>query len=90
MIIILFAGENQRGINDFSETWGTKRLLAEEQNDVNSSLVLAEERTARKDPLNGLKKYRGGWNISEKHYWGVSFIYLFTILCIQRAFFDLI
>ncbi|CAH1424297.1 unnamed protein product [Lactuca virosa] len=64
------SGENQRGVNDFLETWGTKRLLAEEQNDVNSSLVLAEERTARKDPLDGLKKYRGGWNISEKHYWG--------------------
>lgn len=64
------SGENQGRIHDLSETWGMKRLLAEEQNDVNSSLVLAEERTARKDPLDGLKKYRGGWNISERHYWG--------------------
>ncbi|KAL4579331.1 hypothetical protein LXL04_015473 [Taraxacum kok-saghyz] len=64
------SGENQRGVNNFLETWGTKRLLAEEQYDVNSSLVLAEKRTARKDPLDGLKKYRGGWNISERHYWG--------------------
>ncbi|KAI3506108.1 hypothetical protein L1887_28464 [Cichorium endivia] len=64
------SGENQERIHDLSETWGMKRLLADEQNDGNSSLVLAEERTARKDPLNGLKKYRGGWNISERHYWG--------------------
>ncbi|KAD4385118.1 hypothetical protein E3N88_25286 [Mikania micrantha] len=51
------------------ETSGAKRLLAEEQNDVNSSLVLAQRRTTRKDPLDNFKKYRGGWNISERHYW---------------------
>lgn len=45
----------------------------------NSSFVLAAKRTYRKDPLNGFKKYTGGWNISEKHYWAVSF-FLSTIL----------
>ncbi|CAI9761115.1 unnamed protein product [Fraxinus pennsylvanica] len=36
---------------------------------VNSTLVLAAKRTYRKDPLNNFEKYRGGWNISERHYW---------------------
>ena len=39
-----------------------------------SSVPLAAERTRRKDPLDGFKKYTNGWNISEKHYWAVSFI----------------
>eukprot|EP00262_Sarcandra_glabra_P005017 TRINITY_DN1625_c0_g2_i2.p1 TRINITY_DN1625_c0_g2~~TRINITY_DN1625_c0_g2_i2.p1 ORF type:complete len:519 (-),score=35.57 TRINITY_DN1625_c0_g2_i2:173-1729(-) len=34
-----------------------------------SHTTLMEERTRRKDPLNGFKYYTGGWNISEKHYW---------------------
>ena len=37
-----------------------------------SSVVLAAERTRRKDPLDGFKRYTGGWNISEHHYWAVS------------------
>jgi hypothetical protein len=36
---------------------------------ANSSFVLAANRTYRKDPLNGFRKYPGGWNISEVHYW---------------------
>ncbi|GAA0151438.1 hypothetical protein LIER_10159 [Lithospermum erythrorhizon] len=51
---------------------GAKRLLADGLGDdylYSSSLVLAEGRTYRKDPLDGFKKYTGGWNISEKHYW---------------------
>ncbi|KAL9249013.1 hypothetical protein AKJ16_DCAP00251 [Drosera capensis] len=35
----------------------------------NSSLVLAEERTHRRDPLDGFRRYAGGWNISDTHYW---------------------
>ncbi|KAM5548072.1 hypothetical protein ABKV19_002167 [Rosa sericea] len=35
----------------------------------NETLVLAKERTRRKDPLNRFKKYTGGWNITERHYW---------------------
>ncbi|XP_074575504.1 uncharacterized protein LOC141831958 [Curcuma longa] len=35
----------------------------------NSSFVLAAQRTHRKDPLDGFRRYTGGWNISELHYW---------------------
>lgn len=55
--------------------WGNKRLLAEESDGeapLNSSLVLAARRTHRRDPIDDFKKYSGGWNISEKHYWAVS------------------
>ncbi|KAH9760552.1 transmembrane protein [Citrus sinensis] len=34
-----------------------------------SSLVLAAKRTYRQDPLNGFKRYSGGWNIKDRHYW---------------------
>lgn len=45
-----------------------------------SSYVLASKRTHRKDPLDGFKKYTKGWNISERHYWAVSFSnYLLSI-----------
>ncbi|KAK4755871.1 hypothetical protein SAY87_009628 [Trapa incisa] len=35
----------------------------------NSLLVLAAQRTYRKDPLKGFDRYAGGWNIRERHYW---------------------
>uniref|UniRef100_J3LA98 Uncharacterized protein n=1 Tax=Oryza brachyantha TaxID=4533 RepID=J3LA98_ORYBR len=34
-----------------------------------TTFVLAGERTRRKDPLDGLRLYAGGWNISDEHYW---------------------
>ncbi|KAL3510643.1 hypothetical protein ACH5RR_030044 [Cinchona calisaya] len=34
-----------------------------------STLVLAENRTIRPDVLSGFRKYRGGWDIANKHYW---------------------
>jgi hypothetical protein len=37
-----------------------------------SSFLLAAEQTQRKDPLDGLRYYTGGWNISDEHYWAVS------------------
>lgn len=64
----IFSGEIQKGVK--------RNLLEEEQNNetpVNSSyLILAAKRTHRRDPLDDFKKYSGGWNISEKHYWAVS------------------
>ncbi|ONK57861.1 uncharacterized protein A4U43_C09F4960 [Asparagus officinalis] len=45
---------------------GTDRILVEAQNDTISALTI---RTQRVDPLNDLKKYRGGYNITNKHYW---------------------
>ena len=50
----------------------TRRSLVDE-NLQNSSLILAKERTRRKDPLDDFHKYTGGWNISNDHYWAVSF-----------------
>lgn len=55
-----------------SEPWRTGRSLAEQDPAVNSSLILAESRTQRKDPLENFKPYTGGWNISNQHYWAVS------------------
>ncbi|KAG6599351.1 hypothetical protein SDJN03_09129, partial [Cucurbita argyrosperma subsp. sororia] len=63
--------ENSGGVQVFevSEPWRTGRSLAEQNPAGNSSLILAEERTQRKDPLNDFKPYMGGWNISSQHYW---------------------
>ncbi|KAL6651499.1 hypothetical protein ACP70R_010424 [Stipagrostis hirtigluma subsp. patula] len=36
---------------------------------VNESLVLAAKRTRRSDPFANFTIYRGGWNISDSHYW---------------------
>ncbi|KAF3782788.1 hypothetical protein EJ110_NYTH18184 [Nymphaea thermarum] len=52
-----------------------RRVLAEiapspgEAVKENSSFILAASRTYRKDPLDGFKRYSGGWNISSIHYW---------------------
>uniref|UniRef100_A0A2P2IKG5 Uncharacterized protein MANES_06G043100 n=2 Tax=Rhizophora mucronata TaxID=61149 RepID=A0A2P2IKG5_RHIMU len=51
--------------NGFVVTWETRRHLAE----GNSSLILAAERTQRRDPLDNFKRYNGGYNISSEHYW---------------------
>ncbi|CAN4088559.1 unnamed protein product [Withania somnifera] len=47
----------------------SKRLLKENNGSGNSSLVLASERTHRRDPLEDRSYYTGGWNISNDHYW---------------------
>ncbi|MFS7996810.1 putative transmembrane protein [Helianthus anomalus] len=80
------------GKYELVESLGAKRLLADEPYVVNSSLVLAQERTTRKDPLDGFKKYRGGWNISEKHYWAsVAFtaVPFFAMAAVWFVFFGL-
>lgn len=46
------------------------------------TLVLAGNRTRRPDFLSGFHKYRGGWDIANKHYWAVSTILpFFAIFC---------
>lgn len=45
-----------------------------------SSLVLAAKRTYRQDPLNGFKRYSGGWNIKDRHYWAVSSFITISVL----------
>nr|GMD83972.1 Chaperonin like [Ipomoea batatas] len=73
-----------------------RRVLDEEPNDVepplNSSLILAAKRTYRKDPLNDFKRYTGGWNISNRHYWAsVAFtaVPFFIVALIWFAIFGL-
>lgn len=46
----------------------------------NTDLILAESRTTRKDPTNNFRYYNGGWNISNQHYWAVSFHILILML----------
>ncbi|KAK6782132.1 hypothetical protein RDI58_019928 [Solanum bulbocastanum] len=58
-----------RNENNVLVSYGTKRLLTEDEPPLNSSLILAAKRTYRKDPLNNFKRYTGGWNISNRHYW---------------------
>ncbi|CAL1391098.1 unnamed protein product [Linum trigynum] len=36
---------------------------------LKSTLLLAAERTNRPDILNGFKHYKGGWDITNRHYW---------------------
>ncbi|KAD3642301.1 hypothetical protein E3N88_31525 [Mikania micrantha] len=49
-----------------SETPGPANSPA---NGPSSPLVLAGSRTKRPDIFNCLKRYRGGWDITNKHYW---------------------
>ncbi|WOL12762.1 hypothetical protein Cni_G21530 [Canna indica] len=52
---------------------GTERILVEQGS--NSDFVSAfSARTERADPLDSFKKYKGGYNITDKHYW-TSVIY---------------
>lgn len=71
------AGEREHvGINGVA-TWplDTRRFLEENT----TVLLLAQQRTSRRDPLNGFNRYTGGWNISNKHYWAVSSLILTLI-----------
>ncbi|KAM6582323.1 hypothetical protein CsatB_009325 [Cannabis sativa] len=72
--------------NNGMVSWSTQKHLLEATNakpiTQNSPLILAAERTHRKDPSNGFNYYKGGWNISEKHYFssvGFSAAPLFII-----------
>lgn len=40
-----------------------------------TTLVLAKERTRRKDLFNGFQRYTGGWNISNVYYLTVSLFF---------------
>ncbi|GMJ07262.1 hypothetical protein HRI_004395400 [Hibiscus trionum] len=65
-----------------------RRNLADgNEGDKNSSLILAENRTHRKDPLDDFKKYTGGWNISNQHYWAVSFFIFYSPFNFVHPFF---
>nr|GMD32437.1 Glutamyl-tRNA(Gln) amidotransferase subunit D like [Ipomoea batatas] len=56
------------GSNNGAVSWGNGRSLLQDNNGGDSSLILAAERTHRKDPSDKLNYYTGGWNISNDHY----------------------
>ncbi|PWA68479.1 hypothetical protein CTI12_AA308240 [Artemisia annua] len=72
--------------NDFPER--VERFVMETESDGEdsfSTMVLAKERTRRKDPSNYFKYYDGGWNITDDHYFAsvaYSAAPLFTIATI--------
>jgi len=70
--LILLTGEGNL------ESWKDGVLhstdLAQAPSGHASTLVLAGNRTRRPDFLSGFHKYRGGWDIANKHYWAVSTI----------------
>ncbi|PIA45612.1 hypothetical protein AQUCO_01600079v1 [Aquilegia coerulea] len=88
-----------QGLFGREEDWivGQRRFIAEgsgTNGSVNnsSSLILAAERTRRRDPLNNFNRYTGGWNISERHYWasvGFTAVPLFIVALVWFAIFGL-
>ncbi|GAB4832763.1 hypothetical protein Ancab_006780 [Ancistrocladus abbreviatus] len=71
-------------------TWKTRRSVAEAAD--NPSKILAGNRTCRRDPLDGFKKYNGGWDIQNKHYWasvGFTAAPLFAIAAAWLVIFGL-
>ncbi|KAJ6354703.1 hypothetical protein OIU77_005331 [Salix suchowensis] len=77
-------------------SWGTRRPVVEapigEPVDNSPVLVLAPKRTYRKDPLSDFKRYTGGWNISDRHYWasvGFTAAPLFAIAAVWFLVFGL-
>ncbi|MCL7028963.1 hypothetical protein MKW94_008653 [Papaver nudicaule] len=95
LIICVSHGVSQSS-NHHGMVMGRELVEAVGTNDTvnlgNSTLILAAKRTTRKDPVDGLKKYRGGWNISEQHYWfSVAFTAapLFVIAAIWFVVFGL-
>ncbi|KAK3004844.1 hypothetical protein RJ639_018654, partial [Escallonia herrerae] len=63
-ICVGVVGRSENGV----VSWGVRRVVLEGNSGENSSLILAAERTHRKDPLDNFKYYKRGWNISEEHY----------------------
>ncbi|KAG6770781.1 hypothetical protein POTOM_026476 [Populus tomentosa] len=77
-------------------SWRPRRSVVEapisEPVEDSPVLVLAPKRTYRKDPLNDFKRYTGGWNISDRHYWasvGFTAAPLFAIAAIWFLVFGL-
>ncbi|KAJ8751772.1 hypothetical protein K2173_025956 [Erythroxylum novogranatense] len=75
-------------------SWGSvvEGPIGEPLESENPTLLLAANRTCRKDPLDEFKRYTGGWNISERHYWasaGFTALPLFAIAAIWFLSFGL-
>lgn len=59
--------DGERNPNEVLQ-WKTRRSMEEDAVLPNASLILAQKRTTRKDPLDHFNRYNGGWNISDEHY----------------------
>lgn len=68
--------ENDHGVGSRAIRWHLLEATNSEH-EHNSSLILAAERTRRKDPLDGFHYYKGGWNVRERHYFSVGLFLLF-------------
>lgn len=55
-------------------SWMAWRSLVVEGVHENTTFVLAQERTLRKDVFNHFKRYTGGWNISNPEYISVTLL----------------
>nr|XP_018681648.1 PREDICTED: uncharacterized protein LOC103985228 [Musa acuminata subsp. malaccensis] len=55
-------------LDTISGTGTEERILVEEGNTTGLASTLSA-RTERVDPLDSFKKYKGGYNITNKHYW---------------------
>lgn len=78
IIISVFEGEENLGPwkNEVSEASEAPGPVSDAHQ---STLVLAANRTNRPDILNGFRRYLGGWDIVNRHYWAVcsdSFLHL--------------
>lgn len=52
-------------------------------NNVSENSMIQRDDTVRIDPLDNLKKYRGGYDITNKHYWSVT-LSLFLSLSLHK------
>eukprot|EP00253_Pinus_taeda_P003612 PITA_03612 len=69
-VIDFTSGPSMRGLKQILPVLATGPVAVDANTtDSNSSLILAEDRTRRPDILHKFKRYRGGWNITNKHYW---------------------
>lgn len=76
LVVFFFSdGVEVDGERNYNEllSWETRRSMEEDAVLPNASLILAQKRTSRKDPLDNFNRYIGGWNISNNHYIAVSF-----------------
>ncbi|XP_054792407.1 uncharacterized protein LOC129320174 [Prosopis cineraria] len=67
-------------------TQDMRRPLADDTA-AKTSLVLARERTRRKDPLDHFNLYNGGWNISNQHYYASVIFTAVPFFVIAAAWF---
>ncbi|KAI4377312.1 hypothetical protein MLD38_014962 [Melastoma candidum] len=83
---LLGGGRQSEGVGSVSGL--SRRNLAGESKG-NSSLVLAAERTWRRDPTDHFHRYTGGWNISNDHYWASVIFTAIPFFAIAAAWFVL-